>query len=247
MLFLEDVLSVSNKAIHVLNRWLLILFTVAIGAMALTTPDPLARDALCASGFCLASSNPEFWNSLLHTLASGTVLSVLFYWMLVEVPRYRKRERLKRSFVARYRSFKLQCIDIFLVLSKSPCDHQTAVRLLEPSEFRHFFKEDTGDHQNRWHRFLNGLNDYYLEALARKMEHQRDEFKLFLLSIESEDEELVGLLHRFADSTFYHVTRSDDYDEVKALGGYFWELFAGWNFIEGYRKEDLILEAIRKA
>ncbi|WP_276913104.1 hypothetical protein [Hyphomonas atlantica] len=214
--------------------------------MAVSASDPIARDTLCAINLCFRSKHPSFWNSLFYSLASGGVLSILFYWLLVALPRYKKRARMKRIFADQYRSFKLQCIDIFLVLSRSPSDHETASRMLNPVEFRTFFNEDTGDNQSRWHRFLNGLNSYYLDALARKMEHLRDEFRIFLLAVEADDPELVGLLKRFSEATSYHVTRSDDYDEVKSLSGYFWELFAGWSFAMGYRDDDMILDAISR-
>jgi len=246
MYFVKGLSNLMRKLVRAMNPWLLTLFIFASVIMAASTDNPLARDAICSVGICFTSEEAGFWNPLFNTLASGAVLSILFFWLLVEFPQHRKRERLKRIFVTQYRSFKLQCIDIFLVLSKSPSDSEMAQRLLDLDEFKTFFKEDTGDGQDRWYRFLNGLNDHYLEALARKMEHLRDEFRIFLLAVESEDEELVGLLKRFTEATYYHITRSDDNDEVKSLSGYFWELFAGWSVIEGYRSDDIVLKAIQK-
>jgi len=236
----------ARKVLSIIDLRLAVLFLTALFAMAITGSDPLARDALCSFEICLRAYSPDYWNTIFHTIASGAVISLFFYWVLVEFPRYKKRERLKRIFASQYRSFKLQCIDIFLVLSNSRNDSETAVRLLEPDEFRKYFKEDAGDHQIRWDRFLNGLNDYYLEALARKMEHLRDEFRFFLLAVESDDEQLIELLNRFTETTHYNVTRSEDYDEVKSLSGYFWNIFAGWSFIEGYRNDDIVLEAIER-
>ncbi len=236
----------ARKVLRIIDPRLAALFFIALFAMAITASDPLAREALCDFKICLRAYRPDYWNAIFNTMASGAVISLFFYWVLVELPQYRKRERLKRIFASQYRSFKLQCIDIFLVLSNSTNDSETAVRLLEPDEFRKYFKQDAGDHQILWDRFLNGLNDYYLEALARKMEHLRDEFRFFLLAVESEDEKLIELLKRFTETTHYNVTRSEDYDEVKSLSGYFWNIFAGWSFIDGYRSDDIVLEAIER-
>ncbi len=228
------------------NLRLLGLFILAIFVMAATTDDPFLRNNFCSLGVCFKSPNYEFWNQLFHGLATGTVISVLFFWLLVEFPRHRKRERLKRVFEAQYRSFKLQCIDVFLVLSKAPTDSGTATTLLSQERFREFFKVDTGDGQNRWHRVLNGLNDYYLDALARKMENLRDELRLFLLAVEAEDKDLILYLKDFAEGTHYSINRSNDYDEVKSLGGFFWSLFTGWSLIDGYCDEDVFLEAVKR-
>lgn len=243
MLPLSKLFALKRQTI---DLWLVALLILAFLTMAITVSDPLARDALCSWGFCFRSSNPEYWNSLFHTVASGAVISLIFYWLLVELPRYQKRARLKRIFALQYRSFKLQCIDIFLVLSKSSSDLETAVRLLDPTEFRLFYKQEADDHQDRWYRVLNGLNDYYLDALARKMEHLRDELRIFLLAVESDDEELVELLSRFTEMTHYMITRSDGYDEVKSFSRYLWQVFAGYSFSEGYRNNDIVLEAIER-
>ncbi|MBO6765612.1 hypothetical protein [Maricaulis sp.] len=224
----------------------MLVFFGALALLAATAQDPFARSALCSFGVCFYSPKPEFWNSLVHTLSAGSAVSVLFYWVLVQLPHHQKRERLKRIFAKQYRSFKLECIDIFLVLSASPQDNDTAKRLLDLGEFRAFFKQTNSNEKERWDCFLNGLNGYYLDALARKMEHLRDEFRIFLLAVESDDEELLELLKRFTQYTHYNVTRSEDYDEIKSLSGYFWQLFAGWSVIDGYSDDDAVLKAIQR-
>jgi len=34
------------------------------------------------------------------------------------------------------------------------------------------------------------------------------------------------------------------YDEFKPLAGFLWSVFAGWDFITGYRKEDIVKKMI---
>jgi hypothetical protein len=34
------------------------------------------------------------------------------------------------------------------------------------------------------------------------------------------------------------------YDEIKPLAGFLWDVFAGWDWIEGYRKEDIVKKMI---
>lgn len=248
MLIGKDIADWVAKGVRFLGVSLLTAFLIALLLMALSAPDPMARDWLCVSGPCFSSSNPDFWNPIIHTLASGTVLTLIFYWALVKLPQDRRRSMIKRTFEAQYIAFKLRCIDIFLVISKSKYPHDQHEKLLDVREFRRFFKEDTGEGQNRWHRVLNALDDYYLGVLARKMEYLTSEFRTFVGVLETDDEELLGLLLRFSEYTNANVTFENDYDDVKSLSRYFWDVFAGYNFFEGgNREQDKVLDAIRRA
>lgn len=248
MLILEDALESLSRTARALRPSILLLFFGSVFLLAMSSPEAVAREYFCNRiSLCFKSEQPSFWNSIVFSLASGSLVSILFYWMLVRFPELRRRKRLKSVFLAQYKSFKLQCIDIFVVLSHGGgglYEPGLNERLLDQVEFRKYFKAETGEGQNRWHRVLNNLNDYYLEALARKMEHFREDLNFFVRAVDIPDEDKVAAFNRLSQSTYYHVTRSDDYDEVKSLSQYLWQLFSGWSFIAGYSDDDPIVDLV---
>jgi hypothetical protein len=232
----------TKRFIDFFGAGFLISFLVALAILLLSNDDDLARTWTCETlHLCFRSKNPEFWNSIGNSISTGTLLSLLFYWILVRWPEIRRRRRVVRNFLSQYAAFKSGCIDTFLVLSRSPSNTELIRELHDPTRFRAYFKEPVGNGQNRWHAFLNGLNDYYIEAIARRMENFRDEIHLLVQTIDIQDEEAAEYLSYLSTTTFFRITRSDDYDEVKSLSGYFWNTFAGWNFVEGYRDDDPLL------
>jgi hypothetical protein len=40
------------------------------------------------------------------------------------------------------------------------------------------------------------------------------------------------------------VTVDSDSDEIKPVARFLWEIFAGWDWLTGYRKEDIIKKMI---
>lgn len=226
---------------------LLIPFFFALVSMALTNPDPWVRDSLCTMNMCLRSNHAEFWNSILNTLASGAVLSIFFYWLLVSYPNYQKKKCLKNVFKSQYLQFKKECIGIFLAVSQAPSDMQTIQSLATDVEkFRSFFSQLTDGKNNRWHSVMNNLSDFHLDRLANTMEILRDELRFFLLATDSENEDLVLLLTNFTAVTHANITRESDYDSVRYFSGYAWDIFAGFNIITGGRDTDLVLDAIER-
>jgi hypothetical protein len=113
--------------------------------------------------------------------------------------------------------------------------------LLDQKEFRAHFKQRASDSQDKWDVFLNELREHNLSDLLVAMEIFRGEVLFVLNNTDVANEETLGFLKRLSAAIFSLQHQSTlDYDAVKRLGGFFWELLAGWNFVEGYQEEDFV-------
>jgi hypothetical protein len=68
---------------------------------------------------------------------------------------------------------------------------------------------------------------------------------MFVLgSVDIRDEEAFDHLKRMSAAIRSMRDTTLGYDETKAFSGFLWQVFAGWDWITGYRKQDIIKEMI---
>lgn len=142
------------------------------------------------------------------------------------------------SFEKHYQMFKENMINIFCVASQTQCSSENTKELTNLQKFRDFFKEDTGDGQDRWHRVLNGLNDYYLKQILDNMEILRKEVELALCKIDKYTPKQLSMLKELSSSLYRLRDVTIDYDDTKRLSIFLWSLFTGWDIIYGYISEE---------
>ena len=116
--------------------------------------------------------------------------------------------------------------------------------LLDQEKFRAYFKENVSPSQERWHSFLNNLNEANLRELMTLFEIFRDEIVFVLGSIDIPDDEPFEFLKRLSAAIRSMRDTTLGYDETKPFARFLWEVFAGWNWITGYREGDIITEMI---
>lgn len=223
---------------------LIFIVVISIAIMFLANEDSLLRDALCRSGICFYSDYAHGWNKLFYDFAAGCVITVVFYWLLVRWPEHQKRKRIKRSFYAQYRAFKLACIENFLAVADGGFDSALPESLLPIDCFRKYFKQHIGDGKTRWDEVANKMTPYYLEATFVRMEILRQEVSLVLHSIDVSDDEAFELLKRLSHAMQMQRSATTDYDSMKSFLSFFWSLFAGWDWVEGYRARDIVEEMV---
>src|ERR1022692_755548 len=99
--------------------WVLsVIFVLSTLALLLAHEDPFVRDAVCTRiGFCPVIANAKAWNKISYDLASGALVSLIFYGLVVRLPDYQKRRRVKKSLTHHYRNFREDCIAIMLMVS----------------------------------------------------------------------------------------------------------------------------------
>ncbi len=207
----------------------LILITIAAAFVGIeTTSEPRAR-------------------SVLNVLSMGIVVSAIFYVIVVWLPGQRRKARIQRNLQEHYNAFRSSCIHTFLIASDSQ-DYHPREMLLEQSEFRRYFKVDVGNGQNRWDVVLKSLNGsrYLLRDIQYEIEILREELLYVLNAIDVHDEEVFAFLKRLAQIIYRMRDIETEYDDIKQIGGFLWELFAGWSVIDGYRDKDIVQSMIER-
>lgn len=200
-----------------------------------------------ATVICLAiafATTPQDYKNymfLANTVSVGFVISAIFYFIVVYLPERQRRGRIHRSMKRQYRSFKLSCINIFLMLSNSQ-DYQHRHNLLEQEEFRRYFKNSNNRNENRWDAIWNGVedNEYYLNEILYELRLLNDEINFIRSSIDIHDEEVFQFLNILSQIIHRMESTKTNYEDMKSFSRYLWEIFSGWSFIDGYRKTDLI-------
>ncbi len=159
-----------------LDIGLITMLLCCIAAMFLANEDPSARDAWCRfSNFCPFGSSSKPFNKIIYDLAVGSFVTILFYYLVVRLPAYQQRYRMRRGLEQQYRLFRLDCIATILAVTDGTYDSELPSQLLDQVKFRSFFKEKVSDDQERWHRFLNGIDEHHFRKLLIDMEVFRDE------------------------------------------------------------------------
>ena len=172
------------------------------------------------------------------------MVSWLFYYLVVRLPDYQRRQRLKRGLELHYRAFRLNCIEIMLAVADRGYTGGQPEALLNPAEFRKYFKQKVTPSKERWHEFMNNLNEFYLVRLQTLMEQLRDELMFVLNNTDIPKDEPLEYLKRLSAAMYSMKSVTIGYDEIKPLAGFLWEVFAGWDWIEGYGKEDIVKKMI---
>ena len=203
--------------------------------------------ATSAAIFAVMTASEPRMRNVSHEFFLGFVVSVIFYFIVVWFPAQQRRARIHRNFQKHYDSFKLSCISIFLIYSKSQ-SYKPEAMLLDREEFRRYFSIYERGDQNRWHMVANALskNTYPLRDILNELEILREEILYVLNNIDVHDEEVFKFLKRFSHAIFKIKHVDPEYDDIKSLCGFLWEIFTGWSFIEGYRKEDIVQSNIEK-
>lgn len=183
-----------RAALAFLGTPLIAIVAVSVVIMFLSNEDPFVRKALCRAGVCFYSDAARGWNKLLYDFAAGCVITVVFYWLLVRWPEYRKRKRIKKSFRTQYRMFKLVCIENFLAVADGGFDATLPERLLDIEQFRDYFKQDVGDGKTRWDEVANKMSPYYLEVTISRMEILRQEISFVMHNTDISERKVFELL-----------------------------------------------------
>jgi hypothetical protein len=222
-----------------LDVFLLILTGVSITAVLLGQRDPFIRNYICQL-ICMDWSHSEAAESVGYDLGTGSLISLIFYGLVVRLPEHQKRQRLKRSFARHYKMFKEDVIATILMVTDGTFAWGFQEELIDQKKFRDYFKQNVLPGQDRWDSFHNKLDEYNLEVLLTHMEILRGEILFVLGSIDIQDEDVMEFLKRLSDAIVRMRNTKTDYDSVKSLGHFLWEIFAGFDFATGYRKEDII-------
>jgi hypothetical protein len=148
-----------------LNWLLLSLAVVSIAAIFLGQENPYTRAALCARVSCPHVANSHAWEKIAYDLGIGSIISLLFYWLVVRLVENTKRRRIRNSFALHFRQFKEDAIATILMVTDGTYEYGFHQELVDQKEFREYFKQKDEEGNERWYAFYNKMTEYYLKEL----------------------------------------------------------------------------------
>lgn len=233
------------------RRWLGLLI-IAIGIISLAAvllaheSDFLRKPFCSALPICPAIDNAAAWNKIAYDLGVAGVTSVVFYCLLVCIPEMRRRRRIKQGLIRRYRDFKYDVISLIIGLVDGSYASDEVEALFDQDRFREHFKEDVTSSETRWSRFANRLTERpdRLAALLAHFDAFRGEIQYVVEALDIPDPEVFEFFKRLSAALHSRSGTTVEYDDIKSLLRFLWELFSGWDFADGYRKEDLVQKMI---
>ena len=198
---------------------------------------------MCArTGFCLPDAKAGY--KIGYDLAVAALITVVFYYLVVRLPDYQRRRRLKRSLETHYKAFRQDCIEIMLLAANGGCLAEEPEALLEQDKFRAYFNEEVAPGRKRFHNFLNNLDEDHLLQLLTNMEIFREELVFVLNNTDIPKDEPFEFLKGLSAAIYSLKDVTLGYDETKPLERFLWDVFAWYNLITGYRKRDIVKDMI---
>jgi hypothetical protein len=192
----------------------------------------------------LAIGSPGL-SSFANDVSLGYFSSWIFNILVVVLPAYTKRRRMRAWLASRYSAFKDDLVRVYLGAIRQSYDSDLIEGLRDPAKFSDYFAERFAPDQNRWHAVHNGLYEWGLSQI-------RFHCRLFL----SEYDLSIGLLGDLDSKSLgrYGYVRAmlskaeiiePDYDDVKSLLGMLYPIHCPWSFLDGKIHEDAILDNIK--
>lgn len=228
---------------YALDLFLVVLSLICIALVIKTSGDPLWS---LLSGAGIASSLNRFatGNDIIFNLCVGIFSSVLMFFLVVRLPEFWKRRRLRRNLERSYNSFKEQSIQLFLGCIQTSYGLDQREELKDQNRFRVFFKEPYKAGQDKWDGVANALDEQKIKMLVVELEILMNEFQYTLSNIDIADDEAFAFFKRISQVIFRSKNWTADYDDVKSILGMMWSLHTGWSPIDGYTGKDIVADMI---
>jgi hypothetical protein len=195
-------------------------------------------------------SKPYWWESVYSVamnIVAGGLVSFFFYWLVVYVPERRKRRIIKDNLTQMYRSIKKDILYQVVFASMKggrhdmQADQDTIANLMTTEGFREAF-EGGREADEGFYAFENQMSDDTPEfrRIILNFEMLAKQIEFVLHNYTMDDQRLFDFFKRL-DLLLLSLRRSSPgYDESKPLCGFVYEIFSGWNPIEGYCGYDVI-------
>jgi hypothetical protein len=228
-----------------LHLLLAVLALAALWLMAAASSDPLPKfleDTWVAPALEQFSTG----NQIAFDLSVGVLSAIGMFYLLVRLPEYERKSRVKRHLSASYVSFKRAVIQILVGAIQGHYDSDTVERLMEQRAFRDFFKEPFVPGQDRWAGVANKMDEHILRQIILETEVLLNEFQHALSVLDVRDPEVYNFLKRVSEALYRAKNWSSDYDGTKQVLGFFWHVLAGWSFVSGYSEREYIADMIEE-
>jgi len=188
----------------------------------------------------------QYGNSIIFNISIGIFVSIFFYFIVVWFPDRRKKKLLKKNLNKHYLYFKENCLHLFCHAMNEECNTSLISKLMLQNEFKIFFKTKISDSQERWDSVLNGLDNQLLYELLGELELLKNEIEFINNNITIDDEDVFIFMKNISINIYRLRDINLENDDIKVLSRFLWQLFSGWSFIDGYKKDDIVQVMISK-
>jgi hypothetical protein len=228
-----------------LHLLLAVLALVALWVMIVASSDPLPR---FLEDIPLATALEQFTtgNQIAFDLSVGVLSAIGMFYLLVRLPEYERKNRIKRHLHVSYASFKRSVIQTFVGAIQGSYSSDVVDRLMNQQAFRDFFKEPYVPNQIKWDGVANKMDDQLLRQLVLETEVLFNEFQHALSVLDVKDPEVFSFMKRVSEALYRAKNWSADYDGTKEVLRFFWQILSGWNPISGYSDSEYITDMIAK-
>lgn len=188
-----------------------------------------------------------------YDLSIGFFTSIFMYYLVVWLPDYRKRKRLRRNLEEAYRHFKEDSISIYLsCLGQGATSSECMAALSEPTGFKDYFNGQYTPDQNRWHAVTNALEqsiedesqNVYFNDLVVALEIFMHEIRFTLSAIDIHDEKVFRFLKYMEQTIYLYKNCNKIWYNFKPTMRFLWSLHTNYDFANGYLETDPIKEII---
>ena len=228
-----------------LDILLAVLVLMCLWLMLATSSDPIL-DSLKGTPIAVAFRQFGTGNQVAFDLSVGVLSAIGMFYLLVRLPEYERKNRIKRHLQFSYQSFKRSVIQIFVGAIQGSYDSATVGQLMDQRVFRDFFKETYIPGQDKWDGVANKMNDFLLRQIVLETEVLFNEFQHALGVIDIKDPEIFSFMKRLSVALYRTKNWSADYDGTKEVLGFFWSIFAGWSWVDGYAENEYIPDMISR-
>ena len=220
----------------------IILWTLSITSilLALKTSDEPVLDVFRNTRVESLFQRLPTGNTMLFNFSVGFLVSMIFYLLIVWFPDRRRKDIMKKNLGEQYQSFKVETIQILLTACGTMHKQNLRKQLTELVEFRNYFNERVNESQVRWDIVMGGLDDRLLKDLLVEFEVLLREVTYVRNNVNIENPNVFSFFQRLSQAVYRMKNTTLEYEEKKLLLRFFWELFAGWSFIDGYREDDIV-------
>jgi hypothetical protein len=241
---MDKIVAYMRRSVLDLLLW--ILFAVSGVLMLKSSSDP--RPEFIVGTLLEAIFKPfPTGNQITFDIAVGVVVSLFVYVLVVRVPAWQKKVRVKAHLLRRYDDLKRQCLMHFLWACNEPAESTLVERLKSQEQFKEFFKERVSHDRERWHAVLDGLTEDYVRSIVRELDLFRGELDYALTAVEVSDERVFSFLRNLTEVLQRSRHWSDREDQLKPLSQFMWSMFSGWSMVSGYTGRDAVHEMISAA
>ena len=180
--------------------------------------------------------------NFIYAISISIIAAYIFYIFNIFLPEKKRKTIIKQNFEEQYLFFKEECIYLFLSALGQSSNNEIWEKLCDLEEFKNYFKENFANSQDRWHKVWQELDGHLLEDLLIQLSILRDEVAFVLNNTEINDKSVLSFFRLLSQRVYNFKARGIkmEYEDKKSLLGFLWELFTGWSFVDGYRKEDIV-------